>query len=260
MIEKAVGNQRILQFEQIASLPGVVHAVTTKPANMAPHRGQHNDQALAWRRELCDGLGLSFDRLVSPEQVHGAELIAVNESDAGCGRDGRATAIKYVDGVMTRCVDLPLICLSADCPLVLAYDPDLHAVGVIHASWRGTVAGAATNLVYQMMIIYGSDPGRLLTAIAPSAGPCCYEVGPEIRRIAATRLTDADACFAERQGSLYLDLWSANRQQLIAAGVSPRNIEISRTCSICDERLWSHRGDGESAGRFAVLVGLTHRP
>jgi copper oxidase (laccase) domain-containing protein len=55
---------------------------------------------------------------------------------------------------------------------------------------------------------------------------------------------------------MYLDLWTANRQQLALAGVNPANIETAEMCSICDQRFWSHRRDGETAGRTALFIGL----
>ncbi|RXM21699.1 laccase domain-containing protein, partial [Citrobacter sp. AAK_AS5] len=87
--------------------------------------------------------------------------------------------------------------------------------------------------------------------IAPSAGPCCYEVGHEVRRIARSTLSQADTFFVERNGQLFLDLWSANRRQLIDAGLKADNLETAGRCSICDRRFWSHRRDGADAGRSA---------
>ncbi|MBI4580236.1 MAG: polyphenol oxidase family protein, partial [Planctomycetes bacterium] len=55
---------------------------------------------------------------------------------------------------------------------------------------------------------------------------------------------------------LYFDLWAANRRQLTAAGVPADRVETAGICTICDQRFWSHRRDGESTGRFALFVGL----
>ena len=130
-------------------------------------------------------------------------------------------------------------------------------MGAVHASWQGTVAGAAANLIRKMQRAFGSDPGRLLTAILPSAGPCCYEVGHLVRRIARTRLPDPDACFVEKGGRIMFDLWTSNYQQLVGAGVPPDRVELAGLCSICDDRFWSHRRDGADAGRTALFLALT---
>jgi len=256
MIEQLHGDLTLLQFEQLAQQPGLVHAVTTKPQNLAPHRGIGRDQAIHWRQRICDVLDVSFERLTSPAQVHGGDCLRIEEGDVGWGRDGRDSAVPFVDGLITDRLNVPMILLSADCPLVCAYDPDRPALGAIHASWRGTVAGAAQQMVVQMQRTFGSEPARLRAAICPSAGPCCYEVSEHVRRVARTRLDDVDRCFRERGDRLIFDLWSANRKQLVGAGVPTHQIEVAGICSICDPRLWSHRGDGPNAGRFALFVSL----
>ncbi len=256
MIEVTIDDIRLLRFERLTAEAGIAHGVTTRPQNMAPHRGVDADQAVAWRRRLCAAMGCDYERLTSPAQVHGGEVLRVVACDVGRGRDGRGSAVPYVDGLVCDTPGVPMIFLSADCPLVWVYDASRHAVGVVHASWQGTVARAAENLVRQMVRSFGSDPGKLVAGIAPSAGPCCYEVGEEVRRIAQTRLDNADACFTPRGDKFMFDMWAANRRQLIGSGVPADAIEVAGLCSMCDERFWSHRRDRKDAGRFGMFVCL----
>lgn len=256
MIEKTYGNIRLLTFERLSREAGLAHGVTTRPQNYAPHRGEGREQAIEHRKEVCRILGASYDRLTSPSQVHGADVLAVDDLDIGCGRDGRGSAVGNVDGLITDRSDVPLILMSADCPLICAYHPGRHAIGAVHASWKGTVGRAAEHLVHRMQAEFGCKPAELLTAICPSAGPCCYEVGRELLRIARTRLDNADDCFVHRDGRMYFDMWRANREQLVEAGVPEANIETAGICSICDQRFWSHRRDGENAGRTALFIAL----
>lgn len=256
MIEKSHGDLTLLYFERLGGVGGLAHAVTTRPQNYAPHRGVERENAIRWRRRVCAILGVPFEALTSPEQVHGCEVLRIEVDDVGRGRDGRASAVRFVDGLVTDRRHVPIILLSADCPLVCAYDPDRPAVGAVHASWRGTVAGAAENLIRQMQRGFGTDPGRLMTAITPSAGPCCYQVGDHVRRIARSRMNHSEAHLVERGGRTFFDLWGANRRQLIGAGVQPGRIEIAGRCTICDRRFWSHRRDGPDAGRFALFIAL----
>jgi len=161
-----------------------------------------------------------------------------------------------VDGLVCDLPGVPLILLSADCPLVCVYDPDRPAVGAVHASWQGTVAWASKNLVHQMVRAYRSDPSRLLAAIAPSAGPCCYEVGWEVYRIAQGKLDDCDQVLRPCGNRFLFDLWLANRHQLMDAGITDDHIEVSELCTICDHRFWSHRRQGPEAGRTALFLGV----
>lgn len=257
MIDACHGDVMLLRFEGLAREAGLAHAVTTRPQNYAPHHGCGRDEAVHWRQRVCEILDVAFEALTSAQQVHGAEVVLIEPEDVGRGRDGRASALPFVDGLLTDRVGVPLVLLSADCPLVCVYDPDRPAVGAVHASWRGTVAGAAENLVRQMQRLFDSVPGRLRAAISPSAGPCCYEVSEIVRRVAKTRLRNADACFADTDGRLRFDLWKANHQQLLACGLTPDRIEVAGLCMICDKRFWSHRRDGADAGRNALFVALT---
>ena len=256
MIEEWHGDIRLLRFERLGREGGLVHAVTTRPQNMAPHRGIDCERSVEWRRRVCDILDVPFERLTSPVQVHGGNSIRIEACDVGRGRDGRDSAVPHVDGLLTDRPDVPIIVLSADCPIVVLYDPDARAVGTVHASWQGTVAGASTQLVRRMQREFSSAPKHLLAGICPSAGPCCYEVGEDVYRVACARLTDPQSCF-EAKGDRYLfDMWTANLQQLVRQGVQRENIDVARLCSICDDRFFSHRRDGAQTGRFALVVAV----
>ncbi len=246
----------LLKFERLSRVAGFVHAIASKPHNYAPHRGAGREYAVEARRRVCEILGVPFERLTSPEQVQAAEVVRIEPNDWGCGRDGRGSALKYVDGLLCDTPDVPLILMSADCPLICVYDPARPAIGTVHAGWQGTVAGAAENLINQMRRAFGSAPADLIAGISPAAGPCCYEVGPEVRRIAATRLPDADEVVAVRNGKLTFDLWNANRNQLLRAGLLAENVELAGLCSICTPNFWSHRRDGADAGRTALFVAM----
>lgn len=256
MISQTCGDVTLLRFERLSGQAGLAHAVTTKPRNYAPHRATDRDAAIASRRRVCEILGVSFEKLTSPSQIHGGEVLPIEDVDIGRGRDGRETAVRFVDGLVCDRPGVPMVLMSADCPLVCAYDPQRPAIGAVHSSWQGTLAGATRQMIRLMAKCYGSDPAKLLTGIAPSAGPCCYEVGDEVRRIAKTKLPDADDFFRPHRDRFLFDLWEANRRQLILEGVQPNNIEMAGLCSICDERFWSHRRDGAETGRTALFIAL----
>jgi copper oxidase (laccase) domain-containing protein len=63
---------------------------------------------------------------------------------------------------------------------------------------------------------------------------------------------DRPQLFAEGK----LDLWEANRQALIEAGVPREHIEVAGLCTQChSDRFFSHRANGgQPAGRFAALM------
>jgi copper oxidase (laccase) domain-containing protein len=89
--------------------------------------------------------------------------------------------------------------------------------------------------------------GRVAAAVGPAAGPCCYEVGPEVA-----------GPFRERFGAgvvpgRNVDLWRASELALRDAGVG----DVTRfdACTICNSDLFfSHRRDGKPRGVQGVLA------
>lgn len=245
-----------LQFPVLLEIPGFCHAVTTRPWNMAPHRGPGADRAVERRQKVCGFLGLPFGNLTAPDQVHSPHVLRVLPGDIGAGRDGRQTAIKFVDGLICDLPDVPVIQFSADCPIVLVIDPRRRIFGTAHASWRGTVTHIVVELVSQMRREFAVNPAGLLAAICPCAGPDEYEVGDDVRRIALSRVTDADRFFRPHGEKWLFDMRKANAAQLISAGVPQSQIHIAAHSTMSDPRFYSHRRDGAETGRFALIAGF----
>ncbi|MBM4118444.1 polyphenol oxidase family protein [bacterium] len=237
------------RFDGLAALPGLAHGVSTREGPDLRAATDSPDHALA-ARQLAAALGLTGAAWL--RQVHGARVTRARV--AGFLGEG--------DALISAQPGLALIVRSADCPLVLAAALDGRgrptAVGVAHASWRSTVAGIAPRMLLALALLAGHSPGRLRVALAPSAGPCCYEVGPEVREAAvAEHGRAAGAWFPERGGRLIFDLWRANAEQLALAGLPPGRLELAGVCTICeDAHFHSWRRDGAAAGRFAAVIGL----
>jgi len=239
---------------------GIPHLVTTR---QGPDVQQvRHDPAVAGR-EVAHVLGLEEAAFL--EQVHGGEVLA--REQGGCAG--------YADGLVTGEKGLAVLGKSGDCPIVLIADRRGRAVGFAHASWKATVAGIVPTTVRRMVDL-GCRPDDLVACICPSAGPCCYEVGEEVRSAALEGIgTHAEAFFRpsgwHRQAELVngssgisptpdkhlFDLWQANTDALVRIGVSPQSIHISGVCTLCRNDLFpSHRKEGNAAGRFAAVVGL----
>lgn len=245
----ALGGRRYLQFASLRNEAHLRHALSTRPADVSA-RGDGQASARAARRASMAGdLGLDADRLHHCVQVHRTQIVAIDE-------DGPARSLDDTDGVVTMIPGLPVMTFSADCPLVLAYDPVLRVVGLAHASWRCTVARITALLVETMQREYGCRPGTLRAGIGPGAGPCCYEVREDVYAAAAV-LDEHEQLFARRDGRMFFDLWEANRRQLVAAGVQPTRIEVAGLCTMCrGELLYSFRREGAGCGHFGLMAGI----
>ncbi len=214
---------------------------------------------------------------------------------SGEPRTGVSGLIGNADGLVTNRAGLGLMTRGADCPLILAVDSARSVIGTAHASWRGTTCQIAAELVRQMAA-RGAAAGRIVACICPSAGPCCYEVGSDVleamtqkvgthaaeffragpekrgqtrisgnieRRTASGQMNQVvgerkDFSIANSsQSPFFLDLWSANRDQLLRAGLREKNIHVSGICTMCANDVFpSHRREGDAAGRFAAVIGL----
>lgn len=257
LVETPFRDTTLLRFKALANVDGFAHAITTRPWNMAPHRGPDRDRAVERRRLVCDHLGFDFDRLTAPEQIHGASVLPVVPTDVGAGRFDRAEAVRYVDGLVCDIAGVPLLQLSADCPLVLAVDPVRRVVGTAHASWRGTVARISSELVRVMRSNFHCAHDDLMVGICPCAGRERYEVGDDLRRVVVAALPQGQQYFSvgPSRRSCF-DLRSANVDQLTAAGVREDRLGVAAACTITDRRFYSHRRDGPETGRFALVAGF----
>lgn len=190
-----------------AKLPGARVVFTTRSA------GSMKED----RWELAEALGISPERIVTGRQVHGAELAL---------HDAPTAETPPVDGhVMTRPGPIGLV-YTADCLPVAVAGPG--GVAMLHCGWRGLAAG---------IIARGAEAVKAThAAIGPGIGPCCYEVGDEVRAEFAG-LGDGVA-----DGRM-LDLTEIARRLLLQAGVG--TIEAEPICTRCEPELFfSHRRDG----------------
>jgi YfiH family protein len=197
------------------------------------------------REALAKQLG--FDRVVRLKQVHGDTV--VHADDVG-------VPWPEADAMWTATPGLLLGVAAADCVPILVADPD-GPIGAAHAGWQGTSKRIAVRLV-ETLVREGADPARLVAAIGPSIGPCCYVIDEPRAAIIRERLgaDSGDVLFAGPDGQPVFDLWSANAQQLEQAGV--RTIE---RCDVCTKSggadVWSHRG---GRGLNGTGLGIIGRP
>jgi YfiH family protein len=140
--------------------------------------------------------------------------------------------------------------MVADCAPVLLADPQAGLVAAAHAGRVGLLAGVLQATVERMMAL-GAEPGRIRAAVGPCAGPCCYEVGEELRAVAADVLSDAWA--RTRSGTASIDLRAGCRQALGQVGVT--RVEVLDRCTVEDDRFYSYRRSS-TTGRFVGVIRL----
>ncbi len=178
-------------------------------------------------------------------------------ADAGRGASDRSTLLPPADALITDAPEVYLLACFADCVPLLFFDPVQRAVGVAHAGWQGTVKQIGAATVRAMTAAFGSRPADLRVVIGPSVGPCCYNVWPHVAEQVRAALPSQPEAVIERDGQTFFDLWQSNLATLIASGVRPEQIDVSRICTVHHaDRFFSHRATNGATGRFAAIIGV----
>ena len=194
-------------------------------------------------------LGLDEHATISASQAQADDVAIV-------GAAQRGSVVKDVDALITNEPGIPLLLRYADCVPILFYDPTHRAIGVAHAGWRGTVLKIAAKTAQKMVEAFGTRPRDLIACIAPSIGPCCYEVGDEVIARVRESFDNANELVISTNGHIHFDLWQANALQLSQVGV--KHIEIAQLCTAHHtDDFFSYRAENKVTGRFGAIIALS---
>lgn len=192
------------------------------------------DRVTENRRRLAEAVGLDPAAIAMGWQVHGTDLREWEAAGPAYASPGEE--LPRVDGHVTRRSGLALLVLVADCyPVALAGD---GVVAMLHCGWRGLAGG----IVPRALASFDEPPAA---AVGPGIGPCCYEVGDEVR-----------AEFEHVNGAAHgrkLDLRAVVEHELRENGVA-RVDHLDRCTSCRPDLYFSHRRDDGVTGRQSGLV------
>ncbi|HZR27752.1 MAG TPA: peptidoglycan editing factor PgeF [Terriglobales bacterium] len=279
---------RVLVTENLAQQPWLLHGWSTRQGGSSDMYGKGSlnlgftaqdkkETVLQNRRSFLEALGAQKNKKLFPfvtlRQIHSSYIHRVDRpfSEPPAG-----------DGMITNKRGLVLGIQTADCLPILLADPVNKAVGAFHAGWRGTLARIVEKGVGAMRMHFGSDPARLLAAIGPGIGGCCYNVGAEVQAEFESQFDYANELFhsvfesnpvrekypllfmsARAPGhsdlgpQLHLDLVKANWMQLVGAGLKEKNISAAKLCTACNVKLlFSYRAEQGKTGRMMAAIGI----
>ncbi|KPL24074.1 MAG: hypothetical protein AMJ93_03250 [Anaerolineae bacterium SM23_84] len=259
MIRRSRNGVVFYQFESLAQHPPVMHAIFTRLGGKSSgdfnslNVGQElGDDPAAVQENLdliSQALGFDSAHLATAHQVHGARVAVV-------GADERGSAQPQTDSLISAEPGSCLLLRFADCLPLMLYDPVRRAIALVHAGWRGLVAGVVINTVLRLQHAFACRPSDLVAGLGPTIGPCCYKVGPDLIS-EVKRVFDDPGQFLVSQppGIVHLDLPGAARWQLRQAGV--QQIEDSGMCTACHtDEFFSYRAEQGRTGRFAAVLAL----
>ena len=222
--------------DEVQGGPDVPHGIRVAFTDSTLDLGDRADDDVR-RRGLADLAEATGAAPVLMHQVHGATVHEVT------GADG---PLVDADALVTRVPGVALLARAADCVPVLLADPATGVLGAVHSGRNGVLTGVVTAAVERMRELGATEPQAW---IGPHVCGGCYEVPEQMRDevaavVPATRSTTT-------WGTPALDLGAGVAAQLAAAGVPFTDVAI---CTMEDDRVPSHRRDGDRAGRFAGVV------
>lgn len=222
-----------------------------KPGNV-----KHNRDILS--RELGSTDGHEYFLYV-PTQVHGDRIFDIDTDYFLNGWETQQEQLDGYDALISTVTDFPIAVTTADCVPVVFYDPVAHVIAVAHAGWRGTAKQIVSKVIASMIENHRCKVINIKATIFPCISRDMYEVGEDvIDAIDETplELSDVVECCERPSGDVfYLDLATANRNLLLAAGILPENITMLNECTYTwSDDFFSARRQGIGCGR--MLSGI----
>lgn len=206
--------------------------------------------SLVNRRDFLAGLDIGYRDLVCAKQVHANRVACVTESHRGRGALTYEDAVPETDAFVTNSVNVPVAVLTADCLSVFIYAPEIRALGLVHAGWRGSKDEICAKTIQVMREQFGADPADMHVVLGPCLRTCCYEVGEEFNGYFPAETS-------RTQGKYHLDLAGVNKKQLIAGGIRQAHIVDTGICTGCqNDDFFSFRKEGKGAGRMMSVMML----
>lgn len=256
--KKNIRDLKLWQFTSLSEQKNVNHFVSDRKSfddadfNLSYSTSPDPNLVKVNRERVAKAMGLTFDQLYIPRQVHKDHILKV---------DGTTTsdALEETDALITNDTNVCIAVMSADCVPILLLDEKNHAVGAVHSGWKGTVAHILTKTLGTMQQEFGTNGADVVAAIGPSVCQASYEVGHEVVEAVRKSFSKSDVLLQlQDNGKAKLDLWQANYVQLIDFGVMPENIEVANICTVIHNQHFFSARKGDS-GRFAAGIRLLPR-
>ncbi|MDO4512858.1 MAG: peptidoglycan editing factor PgeF [Lachnospiraceae bacterium] len=263
----------ILTFPVLDSCGLVEHLFTTRfggvskgiyaTTNLSFGRADDETAVLENYKRFAKLLHTEVENMVCSDQTHTTNIRLVTQEDIGKGIF-RKKDYSDVDGLITNIPGICLVTFYADCVPLYLVDPVHKAIGLSHSGWRGTVKRMGAVTLDEMNRNFGTDPRDVLVAIGPSICRACYEVSEDVAskfqkefRGTEERILQKGRVLPDGEQKWQLDLWQANRQVFLDAGVKEEHMEITDICTCCNsEILFSHRATNGQRGNLGAFLML----
>ncbi|HTA76089.1 MAG TPA: peptidoglycan editing factor PgeF [bacterium] len=266
ILEDRRGGVLTLSFPRLGHPTFVKHAISTRMGGVS--RGSYQSMNISYkvsdeslrveenRRLLSESIEMNLDKAVYLTQVHSDKVFKLDSSNL----PPKEQSLGEGDALITNLLKVPIGIMVADCLPVLFYDQVHKAIGLAHAGWRGTVAQIAVKTLYSMAEAYGTNPAEVKVVLGPAIGPCCYEVGLDVKEKFDAFHYAGDILEQSGKAHWKMNIPEANARQLLEAGVAEDHLIRSNLCTVDHINLfYSHRADAspeQPTGRFGAFIML----
>jgi YfiH family protein len=227
--------------------------------DLAAHTGDRPESVDENRGRLLRALDLEPVRLVTAEQIHGERVAEVGGQEAGSGARTLTgpPPIAGADALITVTPDLPLLMMYADCvPVILVVTEPRRAVGVVHAGWRGALAGIAGRAASVLAGAAGAEPRDVQAYVGPRICARHYEVSEDLASAFYARFAKGSRSVSIPTASPKADLEAAVRASLEESGLLPERVVSLGMCTVEEPTLfYSFRAEGRT-GRHGALAAV----
>ncbi|WP_321972558.1 polyphenol oxidase family protein [Paratractidigestivibacter sp.] len=211
------------------------------------------------RRRALAAIGASgcAQRLVSPHQVHGDNVVIVREATGAGYAQAVFEACSGADAVVCTASDVPVLMCFADCVPVVICAPG--GFSVVHSGWRGSIARICQKAAGVLASETGCAPSDLMAYVGPCIGGVDYEVSSQLISD-FVREFGAGVCVGvpERRK---LSLSYAVACALTDAGVTRGNLAfVGVSTAASTDRFYSYRAEKGTCGRHAALAVMSTSP
>lgn len=266
LLEEWKGQALYLTFPSFTRTQAVEHLFSTRlggvsegifsSMNLSYTRGDSKEAVDENYRRIAEILGCRVESFVCSDQTHTTNVRKVTEGDCGKGvvipRD-----YQDVDGLVTDRAGVVLATFFADCVPLYFLDVRQRVIGLAHAGWRGTVGRIGKKMIDMMTAEYGCKRENIIAAIGPSICADCYEVSEDVAVQFEAEFGNTVLRTGKQPGKYQLDLWKANAEVLLHAGLTPAQIEVTDICTCCNPSLlFSHRASKGKRGNLGAFLML----
>jgi polyphenol oxidase len=221
--------------------------------NLSFDKGERTAVLAHWQHVL-QALDLEQTTLCTVRQVHGNQVCIVDAAMLQRGLMGIAAA-----ALVTHLAQVALGVLVADCLPIVLYALDTPVIAVVHAGRMGTYQRVVQHTLESIERRFATPPAQVHAVLGPAIGACCYTL--DIRAVGPfqDQFPTWEQFFIPHGSERWtMDLLTANTLQLQAAGVPAEQIDTASICTACHKHdLYSHRAEGQEAGRGMAIVALT---